>query len=130
VSRRKGFFRTLTQACKAVQRVFILLDEKKIDSLDTKTIDVVLQDDEDGFELINQRPKIVQSHSKDELLEQLQELKRINSETNFPEDFLDQSLSASSIPAFIALGITNLLVLQNLCYQFCVKVAENNRWYI
>jgi hypothetical protein len=33
--------------------VFILLEEKKIDTLDTKTIDVLLQDDEDGFELIN-----------------------------------------------------------------------------
>jgi hypothetical protein len=46
ILRKKGYFRTLAQASKAIQRAFILLEEKRIETLDSKTIDILLQDDE------------------------------------------------------------------------------------
>ncbi len=79
--------------------------------MDTKTIEILLQDDPQGFELMNQRPKIVISHTKDELVEQLQKLLEVNKGLVFPQDLIDQALCASSIPSFRALGITNLLVI-------------------
>jgi hypothetical protein len=46
ILRKKGYFRTLAQASKGIQRAFILLEEKRIEILDSKTIDILLQDDE------------------------------------------------------------------------------------
>jgi hypothetical protein len=65
------------------------LEEKRVDCLDARTIDALLQDDDEGFELMKQRPKIVKSHSKDELIEKLQEIEKINGQAVFQDASLD-----------------------------------------
>ncbi len=94
---------------EAIQRAFVLLEERRIEYFTEETIENLLMGGEEGFQVMKQRPKILAVNTADELISLSQEILQVNQLVDMNFSFLDTNLKANEIPVFKALGITNLL---------------------
>jgi hypothetical protein len=79
---------------------------------------------------MKQRPKILAQRTADELKSISEEILSINQHLEIDLSSVDNNLQASEIPVFKALGITNMLPIQNLAFQICTNFGAGDRKFL
>ena len=65
--RKKGYFKSLKSHTDSIKYAFSLIEERKIEKFTAETIENLLNGGEEGFQMMQQKPKIITLRSSEEI---------------------------------------------------------------